>query len=218
MFYTSLHTGEEIDAAVAQIYDFQSQIDNVNNSIAELNIAINNINTSLQSSNNNIQNTINSLNTSLSTLSKQITPIELGGTNASNINDALMNLGGSYTSALWDITSNVTGTINTSLQITTHGRPVFVGIQYTAQAIGKAGDWGTMSIYRDGTHLHSGTTVGAATSYNVAGIVLYLDMVPAGTYTYKFQYGVGSGTIQLNESNTPSNNGTELPFIFAFEI
>ena len=48
--------------------------------------------------------------------------------------------------------------------------------------------------------------------------LLYLDNLPAGTYVYKFQYGVGSGTVQLNEVNTPSGNQPETPIVFAFEI
>lgn len=130
----------------------------------------------------------------------------------------MSNLGGAYATARWDITSNQTGTISTTLTLTTHGRPVFVGIQYTMQGIGGSGYWGTASIFRDSTHLQSGTIVSSAASYNNNGAILYLDIVPAGTYTYKFQYGVGSGTIQLNETNNPSGHQPETPVVFAFEI
>ena len=63
----------------------------------------------------------------------------------------MSNLGGSYATARWDVTST-SGTISTTLNITTHGRPVFVGIQYTMQSQ-SGGQWGTASIFRDGTHL-----------------------------------------------------------------
>jgi hypothetical protein len=64
----------------------------------------------------------------------------------------MSNLGGSYATARWNITST-TGTLSTTLTITTHGRPVFVGMQYTMQANGGGGYWGTASIFRDNTHL-----------------------------------------------------------------
>ena len=214
MAYQSKHTGTVIDAGI-DINDTQnSRLTALENKDTTLQNNINSLQTNLQ----NLQNNLSATNAELNTVKTEIIPITRGGTGATNINQAMSNLGGSYATARWNITSNTTGTISTTLTITTHGRPVFVGIQYTMQGIGGNGYWGTASIFRDSTHLQSGTIVSSSSSYNSNGAVLYLDIVPAGTYTYKFQYGVGSGTIQLNEVNTPSGNKPETPIIFAFEI
>ena len=207
MAYQSKHTGSVIDAGI--------DINDTQNSRL---VALENKDTTLQNNINIISNNLSTTNTELNKVKTEVIPITRGGTGATNVNQAMSNLGGSYATARWNISSNTTGTISTTLTITTHGRPVFVGIQYTMQGMGGDGHWGTASIFRDTTHLQSGTIVSASSSYNSNGAVLYLDVVPAGTYTYKFQYGVGSGTIQLNEINTPSGRNPETPIVFAFEI
>ena len=196
MAYQSKYTGAAIDAGI-DINDTQN---------SRLTTLENNINT--------VSNNLSTTNTELNKVKNEVIPITRGGTGATNINQAMSNLGGSYATARWDV-SSTSGTISTTLKITTHGRPVFVGIQYTMQSQ-SGGQWGTASIFRDSTHLQSGTAVCAAPSHNQSCNVLYLDIVPAGTYTYTFQYKAGSGTIQLDEIST--SNYQETPIIFAFEI
>ena len=214
MAYQSKYTGAEIDASIDINNTQNDRLIVLENSTNNLQIDTNN----LQIDINNLQNDLSVTSTELNKVKTEVIPITRGGTGATSVNQAMSNLGGSYATARWNIPDNTTGTISTTLTITTHGRPVFVGIQYTMQGIGGDGYWGTASIFRDDIHLQSGTIVSSKASFNSSGSILYLDIIPAGTYTYTFQYGVGSGTIQLNEANTPSGKNPETPIIFAFEI
>ena len=206
MAYQSKHTGAEIDAGI-DINDTQ------NNRLT----ALENKDIILQNDINSLQNDLSATDSELNIVKTEVIPITRGGTGATSINQAMSNLGGSYATARWNVTST-TGKLSTTLTITTHGRPVFVGMQYTMQGNGGGGYWGTASIFRDNIHLQSGTVVSPSSSYNQSGSILFLDVVPAGTYTYKFQYGVGAGTVQLDETNSPSGHNPETPIIFAFEI
>ena len=206
MSYQSKYSGLAIDAGIDMTAELQTETENLQLQINNLQLQINNLN-----------NTINFMQEKINTIDNKVIPISQGGTGATNINQAISNLGGSYIATRWEATST-TGTISTTLTITTHGRPVFVGMQYTMQGNGGDGYWGTASIFRDNIHLQSGTIVSPSSSYNQNGALLYLDNLPAGTYVYKFQYGAGNGTIQLNETNTPSGKQPETPIVFAFEI
>ena len=120
-----------------------------------------------------------------------------------------------YTNA-WNVSTISSGNaVSTSLTITTSGRPVFIAISYCNQSSGGNAYWGTVALYRGSTHLKSQTNVSSSSSYNTPGCIIYLDIVPAGTYTYNFYIKCGSGTIQLNETNL---YGDELPSIAIFEI
>ena len=74
--------------------------------------------------------------------------------------------------------------------------------------------WCTGAVYRGNTQLKARTTVGNG-SENQCGIITYLDVVSAGTYTYNFYLKSGSGTISYNETNL---FGNEQPSICIFEI
>ena len=131
-----------------------------------------------------------------------------------NLYSGRLQIEGSYAyNNAWNITSS-SGELTTSLSITTHGRPVLILFSWDMQGTA-AGHWCTGAVYRDSTHLKSRTVVSAAGSYNANGVITYLDVVSAGSYTYTFKLKSGNGTIQYNESNL---YGNEQPVLCIFEI
>lgn len=135
-------------------------------------------------------------------------------TSGTQLYSGRLQIEGNYTyNNAWNISSS-SGELTTSLSIATHGRPVLILFSWDMQGTA-AGHWCTGAVYRGSTHLKSRTVVSASGSYNANGVITYLDVVSAGSYTYTFKLKGGSGTIQYNESNL---YGNEQPTLCVFEI
>lgn len=98
-----------------------------------------------------------------------------------------------------------------TFSLTSTGRPIFVIITGVWNGTA-AGAWGQMTLKKGTTTLGTSVMVSHTASYNVPGVVCYLDIVPAGTYTYTAVYASGSGT------GTYTEQMTDAPTLIAFEI
>lgn len=101
--------------------------------------------------------------------------------------------------------SGFTQVTGLSTTITTSGRPVqiLVNINYNPTA---GGAWAAFTIFRDATNLGDATNgfqiaQGTNTTENLPASMVYVDNVPAGTYTYTVQVRNGAGTGQVSEGN-----------------
>lgn len=92
-----------------------------------------------------------------------------------------------------------TSPISKELSITTHGRPVFIIVTGDNNPLSEA-CWFSIIFYRNGTMISSQMVESHGTSWNIPFAMQYLDTVAAGTYTYKVEFSLGSGSSQLNES------------------
>jgi len=88
-----------------------------------------------------------------------------------------------------------TSSISGSITITTHGNPVYLITCGDNNPNGGGGYWHYINLYRDGVNLSRQIDVAPANSYNTPFGMIYLDVVPAGTYTYTITYSLGVGTI-----------------------
>lgn len=94
----------------------------------------------------------------------------------------------------------------TTLQVTTNGSPIFLLFTGDVNGNDNGSSWAYVRVYRGST---SGTivaqhllqTAGGA-STNETFSIGCIDVVSAGTYTYTFYIGGGSGKFQLCESST----------------
>ena len=109
-------------------------------------------------------------------------------------------------------TINSSNSPTASITITTHGRPVFVGVSGDFNCYGGAA-WGWCIFYRDGSEIKRQIGEGNSNSQNIPFGWFYLDMPTAGSHTYKITFSIGSGQIQLTENGT-----NEAPQFIVFEI
>lgn len=131
----------------------------------------------------------------------KMAPMASGTTVASN-GFAISNNSSTFTSSA----SSYTDVTNLSVTITTTGRPVFVGmigVGGILEVINGGGTFATATyrILRDGAtdiaHYQMKTSVTGASAVTLdlpPSSVWSIDLVPAGTYTYKIQVIVASGS------------------------
>ena len=96
--------------------------------------------------------------------------------------------------------------------ITTKGRPIFVSVTGDNNPDSETA-WMYIYLYRDGVQLCCQICESHALSHNIPFALNYLDIVGAGTHTYKVTFSLGSGTINLAE-----NGALQSPNFVVFEI
>jgi hypothetical protein len=91
---------------------------------------------------------------------------------------------------------SATDVTNLSINITTTGRPVFIGLisDSAAATIGSAAGTLTVAILRGITTVHTSQTISTKAS---ASSIMHIDVPAAGTYTYKVQIS-GSSVVFKN--------------------
>lgn len=100
----------------------------------------------------------------------------------------------------------------TEVTLTTKGRPVFVSITGDNNPDSETA-WMYIYLYRDGVQLCCQICESHASSHNIPFALNYLDIIGAGTHTYKVTFSLGSGTINLAE-----NGALQSPNFVVFEI
>lgn len=106
------------------------------------------------------------------------------------------------------VLDSTTTSVSKELSITTHGRPVYIIVTGDNNPTSET-CWFNIFFYRNGTLLSSQTVESHGASWNIPFAMQYLDTVAAGTYTYKVEFVIGTGSTQLNESgNKQSPNFT----------
>lgn len=99
-----------------------------------------------------------------------------------------------------------------SIQITTHGRPVFIicsgDMNPTASSC-----WMEYWILRDGVAITHDIAESHGNSWNTPFCISYLDCVAKGTYTYSIDFKMGSNTANLAEGGV-----LQQPDFSVFEI
>lgn len=98
------------------------------------------------------------------------------------------------------------------ITITTKGRPVFLTTSGDNNPTNTS--WCQIKFFREDIELCYQICVGAGESINNPFSMQYLDIVPAGTYTYKVIYKIGNGTVNFTEDN----NTKQTPQFIVFEI
>ena len=96
--------------------------------------------------------------------------------------------------------------------ITTKGRPIFVSVTGDNNPDSETA-WMYIYLYRDGVQLCCQICESHASSHNIPFALNYLDIVGAGTHTYKVTFSLGSGTINLAE-----NGALQSPNFVVYEI
>lgn len=96
--------------------------------------------------------------------------------------------------------------------ITTKGRPIFVSITGDNNPDSETA-WMYIYLYRDGVQLCCQICESHASSHNIPFALNYLDIIEAGTHTYKVTFSLGNGTINLAE-----NGALQAPNFVVFEI
>lgn len=99
-----------------------------------------------------------------------------------------------------------------SLSITTKGRPVFIACTGNGNPA-DGGHWYRITLSRNGATIFNTIGQSGGASWNLPFAINYLDIVGAGTYTYKAEFRNGSGTMYFNEEGN-----TMIPQLIAFEI
>lgn len=99
-----------------------------------------------------------------------------------------------------------------SITITTTGRPVFIMCTGDMNPTA-ASAWMHMWLLRNGTGITYDIVESHGNSWNIPFCLSYLDIVPAGTYTYSVDFAMGSGTANLAE-----NGAVQQPDFSVFEI
>lgn len=97
------------------------------------------------------------------------------------------------------VLDSTTSPIYKELSITTHGRPVFIIVTGDNNPTSET-CWFNIKFYRNGTMISSQIVESHGASWNIPFAMQYLDTVAAGTYTYKVEFSIGTGSSQLNES------------------
>ena len=100
-----------------------------------------------------------------------------------------------------------------TITLTTHGRPVLLICTGDLNPLETASDWFTLTFYKNSTALTSQICQSNTSSLNNPFALTYLDVVPAGTYTYKATFTRGAGTFTLTEGGA-----IQSPNFVAFEI
>lgn len=122
---------------------------------------------------------------------------------AANFRDAIdVAQKGNYAFHKWTgsvVLDSTTSPIYKELSITTHGRPVFIIVTGDNNPTSET-CWFNIKFYRNGTMISSQIVESHGASWNIPFAMQYLDTVAAGTYTYKVEFSLGSGSSQLNES------------------
>ena len=104
----------------------------------------------------------------------------------------------------------LSGTQSKSITITSHGRPIFL----LATGDNNAGSgWMRIRLFRDGNALTWQICEGTSSSQNVPFSLSWLDIVPAGTYTYRCDLSLGGGSVGLGEEGA-----LQAPQFIVFEI
>lgn len=106
------------------------------------------------------------------------------------------------------------GSVSFSIGITSHGAPIFIAATCCWNGTTN-GAWASMYISRDGTVLSQTTMVSTTASHNCPGSIVYMDYVPAGSYTYTCTLLSGSGDGTFSENNS---GRSEAPALCAFEL
>lgn len=105
-----------------------------------------------------------------------------------------------------------TRSISKELTITTKGRPVYISVSGDNNPTTES-CWFSIYFYRDGTIISNQIVESHGKSWNIPFSMQYLDIVSAGTHTYKVEFSIGSGSTDLNESGT-----VQSPNFTVFEI
>ena len=204
--YQSSHTGTQIDNVVntVQSNTWLTQANAASTYLTQTNAASTYL--TQTNANNNFLKITDASSTYLPLIGGQLT----GNLSTS----AFIDTNGSYAMEKWSGNSSYTTSTPTekSIQITTHGRPVFLIVSGDNNPT-SSGAWHYVYIYKGDTILTVQTCQSPANSNNIPFCTCYLDIVPAGTYTYKAKIVVGNGTVQLGEV---PDFGT--PQFIAFEI
>ena len=96
--------------------------------------------------------------------------------------------------------------------ITTKGRPIFVSVTGDNNPDSDTA-WMYIYLYRDGVQLCCQICESHASSHNIPFALNYLDIIGAGTHTYKVTFALGNGTINLAE-----NGALQAPNFVVYEI
>ena len=86
---------------------------------------------------------------------------------------------------------------NETLQVTSQGKPLFITI--SGDMNGPSYGWTRINLYRNNVRIRSIIVLSPGSSINMGYCLTYLDTVPAGTYTYKAEFVLGSGECQFGE-------------------
>lgn len=124
---------------------------------------------------------------------------------------------GSYAFYKWPSGSMVlsdsgTTSISKELTITTKGRPVYISVSGDNNPNTDV-SWFTIFFYRDNIRMSSQIVESHGLSWNNPFSMQYLDIVDAGTHTYKVEFAIGSGSSNLNE-----DGAIQSPNFVVFEI
>lgn len=98
------------------------------------------------------------------------------------------------------------------LTVTSDGNPIFLNVNGDSNPL-SATAWFNIKIYRNGTLITEQICESHGSSWNIPFSLSYLDIVAAGTYTYKFEFTIGSGATRLGE-----NGATQAPQCMAYEL
>lgn len=203
--YQSSHTGTQIDNVVntVQSNTWLTQANAASTYLTQTNAASTYL--TQTNANNNFLKITDASSTYLPLIGGQLT----GNLSTS----AFIDTNGSYAMEKWSATTVSSGnTTEKSIQITTHGRPVLLICSGDNNPT-SSGAWHYIYLRRDGVALALQTDQSSANSYNIPFCLCYLDIIPAGTYTYTATLQVGSGTITFGEGGD-----INAPQFIAFEI
>lgn len=103
--------------------------------------------------------------------------------------------------------------ISYTLTITTSGNPIYLNVNGDNNPQADGVNWLRIDIIKDNNTLARQICQSNINSANVPFSLSYLDIVPAGTYSYTFEIRASGGTIQLGE-----DGNIEAPQCIAYEI
>lgn len=111
--------------------------------------------------------------------------------------------------------NSTTTTRSLTTTITTHGRPVLLACTGDINPLSgqTTGAWAHITFYRDSTELSYQICQSTGASVNTPFSMAYLDIIPAGTYTYQVQFMRGAGNFSMTESRA-----SQSPNFIAIEI
>lgn len=103
--------------------------------------------------------------------------------------------------------------LNHSLSIVSKGRPIFIAITGDLDSDTEGGSWARIVLQRDGITLTTEIVQGTVNSQNVPFAINYLDVVGAGTHTYKVVFEQGG-----NDSTFGEEGWGQTPDFVIYEI
>ena len=112
--------------------------------------------------------------------------------------------------------NTTTSPITKELTITTKGRPVYIAVSGDNNPTLLSANstcWFDIYFYRNNTEISHQIVESHALSHNIPFAMIFLDVVPAGTYTYKVSFKIGEGESDLNE-----DGDSQSPNFIIFEI